>query len=159
MKILKGISFVIVLTLIAIGCNAIKDCQLVDDTNFIVFALFDRDTTSLTESADFSSITMKDLNLRLIGFDQTQRVDTTLSIFALPINTLDTVATYYFESNLGLDTMKIRYNSQYYIFFEECDPAIRFFNLEVVSHTFDSVSVVNDELNNEIIRNVEIFLD
>ena len=159
MKILKGISFFTILSLVAISCNEIKDCQLADDTNFIIFALFDKDTTSLTESADFSSVTMKDLNLRLIGFDQTQRVDTTLSRFALPINTLDSMATYYFESNLGFDTMEIRYSSQYFIFFEECEPAKTFFNLEVVSHTFDSVSVVNSDLNNEIVRNVEIFLD
>ena len=159
MKILKAISFCMLLIPIIVSCNDIKDCQLVDDTNFIVFALFDLDTTSLTESVDFSSITMKDLNFRLIGFDETERSDTTLSIFALPINTFDTIATYYFESDLGMDTMEIRYQSQYYIFFEECEPAQNFFDLEVLSHTFDSVNVINSDLNDEIIRNVEIFLD
>ncbi len=159
MKILKGILVCISLSLIIISCNDINYCQLVDDTNFIVFALFDRDTTSLTESADFSSVTMKGLDLRLIGFDLSQRSDTTLSVFALPINTLDSTATYYFESDLGLDTMVINYDSQYYIFFEDCDPAQSFFNLEVISHTFDSVSVVNSDLNDQIVRNVEVYLD
>ena len=153
MKILKGISFCIALSLIIVSCNDIKDCQLVDDTNFVVIALFDQDTTSQTESLDFTGITMEGLSIPILNSD------TTLSVFALPINTLDSVATFYFESELGMDTMVVSYDNQYYIFFEECDPAQSFFNLEVISHTFDFVNVINSDLNDEIVRNIEIFLE
>jgi len=153
MKILKGIAVYISLVLALISCNDIKDCQLKDDTSGVVIALFDLDTTSVTERLDFTSITIENLERPLLN------VETTLSAFALPVNKLDTTITYFFESDAGMDTMVLSYKSQYYIFFEECDPAQRFFDLKVISHTFDSTSVVNTELNNEIIRNVEVYLD
>lgn len=153
MKVLKPILIYIISGLIFFSCNDIKDCQLVDDTNVVVFALFDRDTTSQRESIDFTSITMADLDIPILNFD------TTLSVFALPVNTFDSVASFYFESELGQDTMVISYQNQYYIYFEECDPAQSFFDLKVISHTFDSVNVVNSDLNDEIVRNVEVYLD
>lgn len=152
MNLLKGISIFTLLIAILIGCQDIKDCQLKDDTNFYVVALFDKDTTSSTESVAFTSIIEESLNGAFY-------LDTTMSTFILPINTTDTVTTYFFESELGSDTMVVSYDFQYNIFFDECEPAQRFFGLQVLSHTFDSVSVVNDDLNNEIVRNVEVFLD
>ena len=153
MKLLKGFSISIVLTLLLIGCQDIKDCQLKDDTSQVVFALFDRDTTNQTESVQFSSILIENLSLPILNFD------TTLSVFGLPVNTTDTVTTFFFESELGFDTLVISYDFQYNVFFEECTPVQSFFDLRVMTHTFDSVSIVNDELNNEIVRNVSVFLD
>ena len=153
MNVLKGISAAALLVTLLVGCNELKDCQLRDDTSSVVFALFDRDTTSTTETIAFSSITIEDLSTPILNFD------TTLSVFALPVNTVDTLTTFYFESELGFDTLTVTYDFQYNIFFEECAPVQTFSGLLVLSHTFDSVSVVNDAFNNDIVRNVSVFLD
>ncbi|MGB3464203.1 MAG: DUF6452 family protein, partial [Cyclobacteriaceae bacterium] len=148
-----GILFYLTILLGFTHCNEIRDCQLADETDSAVFALFDLDTTSVAKTLEFSEITIKDLEIPILNFD------TTLSTFALPIDNYDTTVTYYFNSELGRDTLVLDYVSQYYIYYEECDPAQRFFGLEIRSHTFDSVSIVNRELNNDIIRNIEVFVD
>ncbi|MEL7146759.1 MAG: DUF6452 family protein [Bacteroidota bacterium] len=152
MNLLKGISIATLLIVALIGCKDIKDCQLKDDTSFFVIALFDRDTTSSTESIAFTSIIEESLNGAFY-------LDTTMSVFGLPVNTTDTTTTYFFQSELGADTLVVSYDFQYNIFFEDCEPVQSFFDLSVLSHTFDSLVIVNENLNNEIIRNVEIYLD
>lgn len=148
-----GILFCIIIAAAFSRCNEIKDCQLVGESDLFVIALFDLDTVNLNKSLEFSEISIDGFATPVLDSD------TTLSIFALPVDDADSTITYYFNTELGRDTLVLGYTRQYYIFYEECDPALRIFGLEVKEHTFDSVSIVNRELNDDVIRNIEIFVE
>ncbi len=135
------------------SCREIRDCQLNDETDFFAIRFFDRDTTNLAQPVMLSRVAIEGTGLNAIG------IDTTLTTLGLFVNDFDTVTTYFFESDLGLDTLTVSYQSEYFIFFEDCDPAQRFFDFKVIKHTFDSLIVNDTILNRRATDNVQIFLD
>jgi len=83
----------------------------------------------------------------------------TLSVLTTPVNTTGTTTTYFFISELGQDTLTVSYDSEFFIFFEDCPPAQRLTNFQVVRHTFDSLVVMDTLLTRNNTDHVQIFLD
>ena len=152
MKIVVQFVWGMVFILMIVGCNDIPDCQLIEDVPYITISFFDRDTTTQSETVIFNEVEANGADTLLI------QSDTTNSIL-LYLNPTDTFTTYYFDTDLGRDTLIMVYKSNIRIESNKCGPVQEFSELDTLYHTFDSLAIENTTLTREGDTNVKIFLD
>lgn len=87
-------------------------------------------------------------------FDDT---DTTLSTFALPASSSQNQVAFAFERTGLMDTLILSYDRQLGVISPNCGINERLFNLQVQKHTFDSLALINTQIENESVH-VEIYL-
>ncbi|MCR9250634.1 MAG: DUF6452 family protein [bacterium] len=151
MKVFKNIAFISVIGGLIFACNDIPDCQLIEEVEYFQISIYDRDTNTQIDSLIFESIIEPGLGQLLAERD-------TFHSFILFVNPDDTVTTFYFESDAGFDTLSLSYQSSYRIESDECGPVQMITDLDTLIHTFDSLSIENNELTTDA-NNIRIFLD
>lgn len=75
----------------------------------------------------------------------------------LELNALDTTATFLFDSDTTDYLLRVRYDKEFSIFDPDCDPSLTFTNLDTLSSTFDSTSVVGVITNRQLTTNIEVY--
>jgi hypothetical protein len=78
--------------------------------------------------------------------------------YNLHLNPAAEEATFLFYSdNAPADKLTVVYDRSVRLISEECGPSVAYGALRVVAHSFDSVAVKNDFLDNAITENIEIY--
>ncbi len=152
MKPLKKIPKIIFIVLAFTACNDIPDCQLIDEVEYFQVSFFERENTGQPDSVIFESIVVE-------GFGELLSERDTLHSLLLYVNIADTLTTFYFESDIGTDTLSVSYQTVgYRIESDECGPVQTIEGLDTLHHTFDSLSIENNLLTRDA-NNIKIFLD
>lgn len=133
-----------------IGCNDIEDCAVDPNFGALKIQFFDRVGDVLkTENID---------SVKAIGSDTLFFISEDLvSSLELDLDPFNNNVTYVFFDNLSTDSLVISYTRINELVSPECGPSIAFNDLQVVTHTFDSVAVSNTFFNSNLEDNLEVY--
>lgn len=139
---------------IVAGCNDIENCGTNDDQNIMRVRFFDFETKQ-AKSVGFQVSS----NDPLIAFQvvDDDGIPTETTVWELPLNPENSEITYTFTSDTSSHQLTMSYDLEVSIFDPDCDPSIRFVNLDTVRQTFDSTVVVGAVTNRQLSTNVEIY--
>ncbi|TRX51604.1 hypothetical protein FNH22_23880 [Fulvivirga sp. M361] len=94
----------------------------------------------------------------VLGSDSVLLADTTFfSTVFLPVNVLTDSVTFVFQTEFGIDTLALTYNSSSRLISEDCGVEVLFSNLREGRNDFDSLVVVNNTLIEAIDEDIRIF--
>lgn len=97
-------------------------------------------------------------SVRIVGSDSVLLSDTTLSGRVLvPVDPLGNSITISFDTEFGLDTLVLTYQTSTRLVSEDCGIEILFTDLNYSRNDFDSISIVNNILIEEIDEDIRIF--
>ncbi|MEQ8474743.1 DUF6452 family protein [Fulvivirga sp.] len=152
MRKLAGIMFLAYLFLV--GCNEPDCIRLASTTMGIGF--YDINTGD--------ALAIRVNRLQVVGSDSVlmENVTSTRSVL-LPLNPSDTSVTAVFDTEFGIDTLILSYNTVTRLISEECGAEIMIENLRRARNDFDSIRFVNRSLqitlgeSNIVTENVQIF--
>lgn len=126
--------------------------------------------SSTTMGIGFYDITTGDVaairvnRLSVVGYDSILMSDvTSTNSVLLPLNPNDTTITAVFDTEFGIDTLIINYNTVTRLISEECGAEIMIEKLRKGRNDFDSIRFVNRSLqvtlgeSNTVTENVKIF--
>lgn len=141
-----------------ISCKEIKNCQLVEDTNYAIVRFYRADTLPKTvKEVAFLEILENDSTFYIHSMRDTLD-DDTLTATAVFINPADTLVRYRFLTDSMDFLLQLTYDRHLRIYDDDCDPVYSFRLKSASSDEFDSVAILNPTLNKNISNNVEIFL-
>ncbi|MTI41775.1 DUF6452 family protein [Fulvivirga lutimaris] len=152
MRKITGILFLAYLFLV--GCNDPDCIRLASTTMGIGF--YDINT------GDAMAIRVNKLQVVGIEAALLENIESTNNVL-LPINPSDTSIAAVFDTEFGVDTLIISYNTVTRLISEECGAEIMIENLRKVRNDFDSIRFVNRSLqitlgeSNVVTENVKIF--
>ncbi len=95
--------------------------------------------------------------LTAMGSDSVLNDQDTVTSVRLPLNPQEGRATYYFESQYGMDTLVLIYNLGARLISEDCGVEILYSQIDYLSQSFDSVSVVNQVPSEEITEDIQVY--
>ena len=139
--------FLWIALLLAGACTPIEDCQL-DPNSTQVYISFNHDTAST-----FSFDSVKNDLVNTIYYD----ADTSFSLIPVPLAAASNDIRYEFFTDSTDYFMEIQYRTQANVYGEDCDASLHYFNIEVMTHNFDSVAINNDFLDRRIPDNIEVY--
>lgn len=133
---MRGQDLLLALTLFfLIGCTTIEDCQNDRNRPYLIIRFSHSDVVS------FDSIKVND-SYRLAG-----DTDTLLATGVFLDPELSTTMLSFFTDSIDYD-LAVSYQSQVQIFEVDCPPSLYLSNLDTVSHSFDSLAIVQTTLTN-----------
>jgi hypothetical protein len=134
---------VLVCAFLISACGEIEDCQL-------------------SPYSDSVQVSMN--HNQLIIFDSVRVNETldleldTLNSFGLPLDLTQEKVNYTFYTDSMSYLLELSYKNEIRIFDVNCDPVIRFYDLEIQRTNFDSVVLIGSEINlNFFPINIEIY--
>lgn len=147
MKIFNYIIFLTASILIT-SCLDDPDCNS-KTTNFVNVKFYN----SSNNEADTLNVS----SLAVIGIDSILVEEAKVSYVRLPLrpDTLET--TFIFDTELGIDTLILKYNINTRLISEDCGIERVYADLDVVRSDFESFQIVNKVLVKEITEDVKIF--
>ncbi|MEM6524068.1 MAG: DUF6452 family protein [Bacteroidota bacterium] len=144
----RSIYFVIVL-LTFTSCQDEADCISVttDFANLQFYKIQDNEL----DTVDF-------ISLKPLLSDSILLADTTINgTIQLPINPNTESTAYAFETEFGLDTLILGYNTSTRLIAEDCGIEVIIFELKELRNDFDSIRIVNDVLIEDINEDIRIY--
>lgn len=135
--------------LLMIGCTEFPDCQ--DPRAPFLRASFNVKTTGAPVLISFDEV-------KAVGASAPIYRGDTLNTFNLHLNPQDTVTTFLFTTNGFNNNLTVAYKSKLILITPECGPVQYFYDLRLVSSSFDSVVVQSREVDLNKPVNVQIFL-
>ena len=146
--------FFILLLLGLAACENEESC-VTSNSNLVQIAFYNiDDTTALNlDNTFFSGVTGI-----FAENDQPIRPDSAGFFTGLPLDPTDTTASFIFTFADGSQiTIAFRYDREQSLISPECGPDQRYFNLDTISHTFDSLRIASREVGKFDGANIEIF--
>ncbi len=130
-----------------VACTPIEDCQL-DPNSSQAYISFNHDTAST-----FSFDSVKNNLVSTVYFD----ADTSFTLISVPLASAASDVRYEFFTDSTDYFMEIQYRTQANVYGEDCPASIYYFDIEVMTHNFDSVAINNDFLDRRITDNIEVY--
>lgn len=81
----------------------------------------------------------------------------TLFSATLPVNTVANATTFVFNTQLGTQTLELLYRRKQRLISVECGPEQIIDNLEAGETSFDSLSIIQPSLSDQVTTNVEVY--
>ena len=132
------------------SCNEIEDCTLDPYGNYAV-ATFD----VLNDKDQFIAFD----SIILEGFGRLPGDRDTITNILLPLPVENTEAVFYYHTDSSLYSLAINYKSQPLIYDLSCKATIRYYDLDISYHSFDSLVIVRSEVHLDYAPiNFEIYL-
>ncbi len=129
------------------SCNNIEDCQLNPFTDYVAMQ------TIHDAPVVFDSLVVSEYG-RYVEF-----ADSARTLWQLPLDILENEVRMDFYTDSMIYFLEMTYQKEIKIFDPQCDPVTRYYELEVVSHNFDSLVLTNNEVNIQIPINVEVYFN
>ncbi len=85
--------------------------------------------------------------------------DSVTSFFQLPVDFDANQVHYRFVTDTTVYSLSIGYQKEIKVFELNCDPAVRYFDLELLDFSFDSVILSSSELNTAFSVDVQVFFN
>ena len=124
-----------------------------DNSSFVTISFFKIDDTTQRNVDDSNGIS----RFSAVGSSP----DSAVTVSGLPLNPSENVATFYVSQENGqVDTIALSYQREQTLISPECGPSQRYFNLDTIRSTFDSIRIVDREvsnLNSPTKPNIEIY--
>lgn len=95
--------------------------------------------------------------LTALGSDSVLHDQDTVTSVRLPLDPQQGQATYYFDSQYGRDTLVLSYNLGVRLISENCGVEILYSQIDYISQTFDSLSVVNQVPVEDITEDIQVY--
>lgn len=95
--------------------------------------------------------------LTALGSDSVLHDQDTVTSVQLPLDPQLGQATYYFESQYGRDTLVLSYKLGARLISENCGVEILYSQIDYISQTFDSLSVVNQVPIEDITEDIQVY--
>lgn len=130
------------------GCLDDPDCNS-KTTNFVNVKFYSSDNNR-ADTLNISSITA-------IGTDSTFLEEAEVSSIRLPLRPDTVQTTFIFDSELGMDTLILKYKVNTRLVSEDCGIETVFSELDYVRSDFGSIEIVNKILVEEVTEDVKIF--
>ena len=130
-------------------CNTIPDCRNEIESNFVKVKFLD--------SADSTVLAVQFESVEAIGVSSTLYSDTLLSAYELELNPAENSSKYTFQLDGSIDILELGYNRHVSIISEECGPKFSYDNLEIITHTFDSVAITSSNVDRTLAEHIEIY--
>lgn len=132
------------------GCLTEPDC-FDTSTNLVTFAFYDADDELVDVEMD--SLTISGVEGFLIPEDNT------FSTFSLPVNPAETevIFTFYFDTEV--ETIALNYQSQTEVISEDCGALTYITDLNLLSSSYENITLLNNRLATNAGNNVKIILD
>lgn len=156
-----------------VSCGTEPDCATSGASDLKVrFSLLTQQPDTLDDgTVEFDTVVVADTVIfervyALSNKDSTIWEDDTVSFLSLPLKPDAESVTFVLENRgsksaptaLEADTITLLYQAHQRLISPDCGIAIDYVNLEVAgNHTFDSLSLIDNELNRAINVNIEIF--
>lgn len=164
---------IILLGLIIISCQDLENCDTISETSFLFVELFD--ATDSTERKLLYGY--RSANEIIFQPDTTiEGTDTTIwkagdtlilgntgiilsqsPIVSLPLSIADNSSIFSFQTDTMDYSLSVSYQKEVSIFDPSCEPAVTLKNLNVLSHSFDSLSILNNQTNLLLGVNFEVY--
>ncbi len=159
---MKKAFFVAFSSVLWLGCSDINNCSSDLNRSFVVIRFFDFETKEskkvgfefTVEDSPYQFVLAADTTVDSDG-DTTIVSDSTF--IALPLNPLDTAATFLFETDTNDYVLQLRYDKSYTIFDPDCDPSLLFSGLDTLQSTFDSTALQGTTTNIQMQATVEVY--
>jgi hypothetical protein len=147
----KKLLFLINLMLLGLvsgGCTEFPDCQN-PYTPYARAGFFSK-STQQPISVTYNRVSIEDNGEILHEQD-------TLSVFQLPLNPTGNQTTFEFDNGGGVETLVLTHSSKVRILSPDCGPYQYFYNISLLSTTFDSVVVNSSVADLNLPVNVSVF--
>ena len=132
------------------SCNEIEDCTLDPYANYAV-ATFNV-LNNVNQIVMFDSIILE-------GYGRLPEDQDTLVSMLLPLPVKDKEAIFHYYTDSALYSLAINYKSQPLIYDLSCEATVRYYDLDISYHSFDSLVIVGSEVHLDYIPvNFEIYL-
>ncbi|UXP32896.1 DUF6452 family protein [Reichenbachiella agarivorans] len=110
---------------------------------------------------DYDSLTKTELKFDLVATEGSDSLfydrSDTLAVFKLNLNPSVDSVTYLFVTGVTIDSLKLKYSRKLEWLSEKCGPTMSYDRLEIVEHTFDSVSLVQPLIDLSVDENIKIY--
>lgn len=149
--------------LLITACHTIDHCDSNPEQPFMMVKFYNIKDRS-DKKVGFRFFSLKDGILRPHLFSADTLIvdgDTTIisdsTFIVLPMDPLDTMATFLFDTDTMDHEIRVRYAKEFSIFDPACDPSLIFTGIDTLSSTFDSTVVVGRITNRLLSTNIEVY--
>lgn len=151
MRPIKKYSIVAMLMAVILGysCNNIPDCRNEIPLNELIVNFYD--ASNLTSSA------IKFDSIKALNTDSIFYLGDSIATYLLILDPSLNESTYLFYQGNNEKSLTVSYARNISIISEECGPILLFSDILIETHSFDSVALTNDFLDQNISENVEIY--
>ena len=126
-----------------------------EDSSSVEIAFFAIDDTSRRNSIELAVQGVVPVGANPYTLDTTFQATSEYSLF---LNPSEDVATFYIvQADNTVDTLVLSYQREQTLISPECGPSQRYFNLDTLRSTFDSVRIIERELSALTRTNIEIY--
>jgi hypothetical protein len=140
--------FIISLLFVLTSCLDDADC-VTTTTDFVNLRFYDRENNLID--------TLNLVSLTAVGSDSVLVADSMVTAVRVPLDPQNESATYVFNSQFGRHTLTLSYALGTRLISEDCGVEIIYSQLALVSHSFDSVSVVNTVPVEDITEDIKVY--
>ena len=147
---IKTTGWFIFFLLLAVACLDQPECFSLN--NNIIGISFRKLSDNKADTVFFHTITAD-------GTDSVFRTDNLMNGLDLPLNFYKDTTTYYFDGLNGADSIRLNYSARTQFVSAECGERFVLENLRILSHSFDSIRVLNTtpKANRSVGTNLEIY--
>ena len=138
----------LIVFLLVLACNDIKDCDLDENRNFAVVSFYDKSDGTLRDTLYFN---------RVISPGYIYEIDSVFGSVALPLDPNGEIMEFELETDTLNYDLTVQYSTIVTIPSVECGPSVKIEDLQWSSSAFDSVALVNPILNYDELINAEIY--
>ncbi len=147
----RHIAFSVAASIWLFACANDPDCSLEQPENLLKLVFYNEEGTDpVLVKYDLIQANASDSILY-------SRADT-LSLFNMPINPSVDTLSYYFVTGVSIDSVTVRYQRKLDWLSESCGPYFNFSDLQIVTHTFDSISITDPLIDKSVNENIKIFI-
>lgn len=134
------------------GCTVVKDCELDENRKLALVEFYNYSDRTRIDTLIFNQVTSEDSPYLFYSED-----DVILGAMYFPLNPEVNSSRFFLETDSMVYDLNFVYEREFSVYDVDCDPSIRFFNLNCTSLVFDSLVVVNPVLNREELTNVKVY--